>query len=227
MKASQACMTERTTNRGPEVLDLGLADYREVLELQRRLQEQRRAGEIGNTVLIVEHPSVITLGARRSANKLLIDPQELVRRHIDVVEIRRGGGTTAHNPGQVVFYPILYLQELGLGVSEYVRTLEEIGIGLLDRLGVKSRRRKGYPGLWVDGEKIASVGVRVSRFITYHGMAINIRNDLGIFDLMVPCGLDGVTMTSVTEQTGKTYEMEQVKGQLSALLLRHFQVPEA
>jgi len=200
------------------IRDCGAAEYRGVLELQGLLQERRRAGEIGDTVLIVEHPAVITLGARKTANRLLVDAAELARRGIDVVEIRRGGGATAHNPGQLVFYPIVHLQELRLGVNEYVRTLEAIGIKLLAGLGVESGRRKGYPGLWVSERKIASVGVRVSRFVTCHGMAINIQNDLSIFNFMVPCGLDGVVMTSAQKETGRTYDMGQVKEQLAGLL---------
>jgi lipoate-protein ligase B len=198
-----------------------VAEYRQVLELQGQLQEQRRAGRIGDTVLIVEHPAVITLGARKAFNKLLVDTQELAQRQIDVVEIRRGGGATAHNPGQLVFYPIVHLQELGLGVNEYVRMLEAIGIELLAALGVDSTRRKGFPGLWVGERKIASIGVRVSRFVTCHGMAINIQNDLSLFNFMVPCGLDGVVMTSAQKETGRTYDMGQVKEQLAALLHRH------
>ncbi len=192
-----------------------------MLELQGQLQEQRRAGLIGDTVLIVEHPPVITLGARKSANRLLADREELARRGIDLAEIRRGGGTTAHNPGQLVFYPILHLQELRLDINKYVRTLEAVGIELLAGLGVRSGRRKGFPGLWVGQKKIASIGVRVSRFVTCHGMAINIQNDLDIFDLMVPCGLDGVEMTSAQKETGRTYDMGRIKEQLATLLLQH------
>jgi len=205
------------------VRDCGLAPYREVLALQQQLQEQRRAGSIADTVLIVEHPPVITLGARKSANKLLASPEELAQRGIDVVEIRRGGGTTAHNPGQLVFYPILHLQELGLDVSTYVRTLEQIGIELLVELGVASERHKGLPGLWMGERKIASIGVRVSRFVTCHGMAINIQNDLSIFRYMVPCGLDGVVMTSARQETGGSYDMEQAKAKVTALLHRHIE----
>jgi lipoate-protein ligase B len=205
-----------------DIRDCRLAEYRAVLDLQQQLQEQRRAGSIGDTLLIVEHPPVITLGARRSANRLLVSDEELAHQNIDVVEIRRGGGATAHNPGQLVFYPILHLQELRLGVNEYVRTLEAIGIELLDGLGVRSDRRKGFPGLWVGQRKIASIGVRVSRFVTCHGMAINIQNDLSIFNAIVPCGLDGVTMTSAQQETGKSWDMATVKRQLATLLERRF-----
>jgi lipoate-protein ligase B len=131
------------------IIDCGLADYREVLQLQHQLREKRRRGEIPDTVLIVEHFPVITLGARQSANKVLTDRKDLAQRHIDVVDIRRGGGTTAHNPGQLVFYPILNLQELNLGISEYIRELESTGVELLEQLGVHAERQKGYPGLWV------------------------------------------------------------------------------
>ncbi len=203
------------------IRDCGLAAYREVLALQLDLQEQRRAGRIGDTVLVVEHPAVITLGARQSANKLLVSEAELRGRGIDLVEIRRGGGATAHNPGQLVFYPIVHLQQLRLDVNQYVRTLEAIGIELLAGLGVPSGRRQGFPGLWVGERKIASVGVRVSRSVTCHGMAINIQNDLSIFDFMIPCGLDGVVMTSVQKETGRTYEMSQIKERLAGLLQRY------
>ncbi len=209
---------ERTTAAALQVRDLGLADYREVLSLQQDLNRQRQAGQVGDMVLIVEHPPVVTLGARQSANKLLVGPEELTRRGIDVVEIRRGGGATAHNPGQLVFYPIVHLQRLGLGASEYVRTLEAIGIGVLAWAGVVAERQKGFPGLWADGRKIASIGVRVRRFVTYHGMAINICNDLSLFDAMVPCGLDGVEMTSVEKETGRPCDMASIKAYLTQLL---------
>ncbi len=204
------------------IIDYGLADYKKVLELQYRLRDERRRSEIPNTVLILEHHPVITLGARQSANKLLASKEDLAQKHIDIVDIRRGGGTTAHNPGQLVFYPILNLQHLNLGISEYIKELESIGAELLEQLGVHAERQKGFPGLWVGAEKIASIGVRVSRFIAYHGMAINIQNDLSIFDFITPCGLNDVEMTSVLKETGKRHSMSQIKEKLSQLLIRHF-----
>ena len=245
-----------------DIRDCGLADYRQVLKRQKQLHEKRQKAQIPNTVLIVEHPAVITLGARQSANKLLVTPEELARRNIDLVQIRRGGGVTAHNPGQLVFYPILDLRTLGLGINEYIRKLEAIGIELLAQLGVEARRQKGIPGLWVENRqdpdeqeltpqgkriksnsalfanssvkekrntqyaihntrKIASIGVRVSKFITYHGMAINIQNDLSIFDSIIPCGLDNVKITSVINETAKRHSIDQVKEKLYQLLIKH------
>ena len=206
-----------------QIRDCGIADYRQILQMQQLLREKRQQNEIPNTVLIVEHPAVITLGARQSSNRLLINRKDLEQKQIDVVEVRRGGGTTAHNPGQLVFYPILNLQKTGLGINKYIRELESIGAELLEQLGVHSERRKGAPGLWIGERKIASIGVRVSKFITYHGMAINIQNDLSIFDYIVPCGLDNVEMTSVLKETGKEHPMNQIKQKLTELLKEHFQ----
>ena len=222
----QNLVAEQDKNCLLQIRDCGLADYRQILQTQQLLREKRHQNEIPNTVLIVEHPAVITLGARQSSNKLLFSRDDLAQKHIDVVDVRRGGGTTAHNPGQLVFYPILNLQKTGLGINEYIRELEAIGAELLKQLGVHSTRRKGAPGLWIGEKKIASVGVRVSRSITYHGMAINIQNDLSIFEFIVPCGLDNVEMTSVLKETGKHHSMNQIKQKLAELLTEHFSSSE-
>jgi lipoic acid synthetase len=214
--------TENTKSTDLTIRDCGLTDYREILKLQHRLHEKRHRGQITDTALLVEHPPVITLGARQSANKLLANREDLAGQGIDTVDIRRGGGVTAHNPGQLVIYPILNLTALGLGVSEYIRELESVGIELLELLGVTVQRRKGFPGLWVGDKKIAAIGVRVSKAVTYHGMAINVHNDLSIFDYIVPCGLDGVKITSVLEETGRSCSMDRVKQVLSPLLVKHF-----
>ena len=227
MRLELACMC-RPKNKTCclRICDCGLVDYKPILQLQLDLCEKRKIGQIPNTVLIVEHNPVITLGARSSFNKLLVEKDELAEKQIEVVEIRRGGGSTAHNPGQLVFYPIVDLREIGLGVSEYVRSLEAIGIELLEQLGVNSDRRKGFPGLWIGEHKIASIGVRVKKSIAFHGMAININNDLSLFDTMIPCGLDGVEMTSVKNQTGKKSDMNDVKKMLGQILTKKWSSPE-
>ena len=208
------------------ICDCGLVDYKPILQLQLDLCKKRKIDQIPNTVLIVEHNPVITLGARSSFNKLLVEKEQLAEKQIEVVEIRRGGGSTAHNPGQLVFYPIVDLRQLNLGVGEYVRSLEAIGIELLEQLDVSSNRRKGFPGLWVGEQKIASIGVRVKKSITFHGMAININNDLSIFDTMIPCGLDGVEMTSVEKQIGKKSDMNDVKKNLGRIIVEKWSSPE-
>jgi lipoate-protein ligase B len=205
-----------------ETIDCGLAEYRKTLDLQMKLQEQRRSDQIPDTVLIVEHPPVITLGARRTANRFVVNEELIRTKNIDIIRTRRGGGITAHNPGQIVFYPILNLFRLHLGITEYISRLETVGQTLLERIGVKSESRKGYPGLWAGGEKIASIGIRISKGISRHGMAININNDLSIFDLFVPCGLEGIKMTSVLKETGKEFSMADVKYKLAHILREEF-----
>jgi lipoyl(octanoyl) transferase len=202
--------------------DCGLTRYSDALKFQSALLEHRQKNGVSNTVLLLEHKPVITLGARESENKLLVSQDDLKEKGIDVETVGRGGGTTAHNPGQIVIYPIIDIKSLDLGVNEYIRELEEIGIELLTQFDIKSRRKKGYPGLWVGEKKIGSVGVKVKKWITFHGMAININNDLGIFENIVPCGLEGVEITNVLKETGKEYPMPDVKQRLAKLCMKHF-----
>ncbi|MHC5179901.1 MAG: lipoyl(octanoyl) transferase LipB [Planctomycetota bacterium] len=208
-----------------DIIDLGTKPYAEVLDLQLDLCQKRQTDEIDNTVLIVEHPAVISLGARKSENKLLADEGLIREQGIELVHVGRGGGTTAHNPGQLVFYPIIKLKSLKLDVTEYIRSLEQVGIELLQWIGVQSGRRKGFPGLWIGQKKIASIGVQLKKWVSFHGMAININNDLSIFEHIVPCGLDDVVITSVEKETGKPADMEAVKNELEKLCRRSFISP--
>ncbi|MBC8377859.1 MAG: lipoyl(octanoyl) transferase LipB [Planctomycetes bacterium] len=214
---------EQTTDTIPlDIRDCGLLGYEQTLQMQLQLCAQRQNDEIDNTVLIVEHPAVITLGARKSENKLLADENTIAAQGIELVRVGRGGGTTAHNPGQLVFYPIIKLKSLRLDVNAYVRSLEQIGIELLNSLGIESDRRKGFPGLWIVEKKIASIGVQLKKWVSFHGMAININNDLSIFDSIVPCGLEKVVITSVQKETGQQADMNAVKTKLSELCLEYW-----
>jgi lipoate-protein ligase B len=204
-----------------QIIDCGLAAYAQVLRQQEQLHAQRAAGRVEDTVLVCEHLPVITLGARKNANKLLASPDSIAGQGIEIMEVTRGGGATAHNPGQLVLYPIVDLRTRGLSAGEYVRTLETIGLELLEAFGLRARTRKGLPGLWVDERKIASIGVRISKAVTFHGMAVNLQNDLGIFHLLVPCGLEGVAMTSLLHETGKAPPMTAAKEKLTDLLMQH------
>ena len=203
------------------IRDCGVMRYGDVLREQQDLCKQRQEDKICNTVLLVEHEPVITLGARKSENKLLTSEHELKKEGIEVVKVGRGGGTTAHNPGQLVVYPIGKLRSLGLGVNEYVRELESIGIEVFEHFGIKCGRRKGYPGLWVCESKIGSIGVQVKRGVTLHGMALNINNYLGIFANIVPCGIEKVVMTSWMKETGGETGLEDVKEKTSELCRSH------
>jgi lipoyl(octanoyl) transferase len=200
-----------------EIRDCGLMPYREALALQQDLCRQRQVDQIGNVALLVEHPAVITLGVRQKDNRLLTDESQLSRRGIEVVAIRRGGAATAHNPGQIVCYPIVKLKEIGLGVTDFVHRLEDAGIELLRRFGLESGTRKGYPGIWVSDRKIGSIGVQVQKWVTIHGIAINICNNLSIFEAIVPCGLEGVMMTSLEKETGRIENMAKVKVELGRI----------
>lgn len=209
---------ENSISNKLDIRDCGQADYKSILDMQLDLVKKRKCDEICDTVLMVEHPAVITRGARQSANRFISDVDFICEQGIQIVDVRRGGGATAHNPGQLVFYPVMKLANCG--VNQYIRQLESIGIELLKELGVVSCRKKGFPGLWIQEKKIASVGVRVSKSVTYHGMAINIYNDLEIFSHIVPCGLDGVEVTSVYKETGIEKSMQRTKNILKKLLLK-------
>lgn len=215
-------MTDTNESLPLIIRDCGLMPYTEALDLQMGLCASRIADAINNTVLIVEHPPVITRGARQSENKLLTSEAAIAAKGIELLSVGRGGGTTAHNPGQLVFYPILKLKSLHLDVTAYIRTLEQIGIDLLATLGIQAARVKGKPGLWIGEKKIASLGVQLKKWVSFHGMAININNDLSIFGHFVPCGLDGVVMTSALQETQTDIDMQTVKNRLSELLQSAF-----
>jgi len=204
------------------IIDCGLKDYQSVLVLQENAHQNLLADTGNDTIFIVEHPPVITLGARDSANKLAKDAEAIKQAGIEIFQIRRGGGTTAHNPGQLVIYPIINLKKHLLGVSDFVHTLEKIGIELLAELGLACCTKKGFPGLWIEDRKIASIGVQIKKWITSHGIAININNDLSIFDLIVPCGLENVKMTSVQKELGRKIDMKTAKKILKKILLKYF-----
>lgn len=187
------------------IMDLGQRPYREVLELQRTLCRERVAGERQeDLLLLVEHPPVITLGRGTRPTSLPLPAAALAARQIDVVEVERGGDVTFHGPGQLVGYPIIDLQRHRADLHWYLRQLEEVLIGALARVDVPAERVAGLTGVWTRGRKIASIGIHVKQWVTIHGFALNVRTDLRYFDLIVPCGIDGVVMTSVAAERGPT-----------------------
>ena len=186
------------------VWDLGRRPYGEVLELQRQLCRRRMAGDLGDDVLLlVEHDPVITLGRGTRAASVPIPPAELERRGIPVFEVERGGDVTYHGPGQLVGYPVLDLQHHRPDLHWYLRQLEAAIISGLGALGIAANRHPGQTGVWTGGRKIASIGIHVKQWVTFHGFALNVSTDLTPFDLIVPCGIPGVTMTSVAQELGR------------------------
>ena len=194
------------------VLDLGRRPYGEVLELQRALCRQRMAGELQeDLLLLVEHDPVITLGRGTRPSSLLLPPAELARRGFEVAEVERGGDVTYHGPGQLVGYPILDLREHREDLHWYLRQLEGALIAALAALGVAAERSPGLTGVWTQGRKIASLGIHVKQWVTFHGFALNVSTDLRAFEAIVPCGIEGVVMTSVAAERahGEAAEGEQ------------------
>lgn len=183
------------------VENLGRRPYTEVLELQRDLRRRRIEGHLGDDVLLlVEHPAVVTLGRGTRASSLPIPPAELERRGVEVVEVERGGDVTFHGPGQLVGYPILDLRRHRPDLHWYLRSLEDVLIRALGGMDIEADRNPGLTGVWTAGRKIASIGIHVKQWVTLHGFALNVTNDLDPFDLIVPCGIRQVVMTSVAEE---------------------------
>jgi lipoate-protein ligase B len=193
---------------------LGVVPYEVALNLQRRLMQARAGGKIGDVLLLLQHPSVFTIGRFRGGEDITVPPQTLVRDGIAVFHTNRGGGITYHGPGQLVGYPILNLKENGLDVREYIRKLETAIIKLLLALGIQGHRVAEYPGVWVGEKKVCSIGIHVSHNITTHGFALNVTNDLRYFKYVRPCGLPGEVMTSVSELLGHWVGMKTIIGEL-------------
>jgi lipoyl(octanoyl) transferase len=184
------------------VIDLGLVPYREALELQRALCRARQTTLPEDVLLLTEHPDVVTLGRGTQASSLPLDAEALEDRGYEVVEVERGGDVTYHGPGQLVGYPIFDLTEHRQDLHWYLRQLEAVIIDALDVVGVHGERVEGLTGVWTSGRKIASIGVHVKRWVTFHGFALNVSTDLSRFENIVPCGIDGVVMTSVASERG-------------------------
>ena len=183
--------------KGLEVIAAGTIPYAEALDWQRQLAEDRIAGRLAHDVLLLlEHPPVVTLG-RNSHAAHLLRPQG-----IEVFEVERGGDVTFHGPGQLVGYPILDLHGYKQDLHWYLRTLEQALIEALGILGIPAERNPGLTGVWTCGRKIASIGIHVKQWVTWHGFALNVTTDLADFDRIVPCGIQGVEMTTVQKERG-------------------------
>ncbi|MFO7639113.1 MAG: lipoyl(octanoyl) transferase LipB [bacterium] len=186
------------------LLEPGRVDYSRALALQRRLVEQRRRDEIPDTLVLLEHPPVITIGRNADRRNLLVTEQELARRGVELHQVERGGDVTFHGPGQLVGYPVFRLRGGAIGVRRFVELVEQALIRALAGLGVTAGLNPGGIGVWVGPRKLASLGVAVRRGVTFHGFALNVTTDLDWFRLMNPCGMGRVEMTSVEREGGRT-----------------------
>ena len=202
-------------------IDLGRREYRQVWTLQQELVAQRQRGEIEDTLVLVEHPDVITLGRRLSAPANVVAPGD-----IPVVEIERGGDVTYHGPGQLVGYPILALDGDERDLHAYLRNLEEALIGVCADVGLAGGRKAGWTGVWIGERKVASLGIAVRKWVTMHGFALNVSTDLARFAAINPCGLDAAVMTSLARECGRAVTLDEVKplavARLSSVLGRDF-----
>ena len=203
---------------GAYLYELGVTPYREALAIMQELAAARNQQAIPDTVMLLEHEPVITLGSRAVRDEELpMHGEEYASRGIEVVEVGRGGRSTYHGPGQLVCYPILDLTSRGRDLRRYVRALEETVIATLADLGIEGRTLDGphASGVWVDDRKIASLGVRCARWVTSHGVALNVDSDLGVYELFDACGLGGARFTSVARETGRPVTTADVRGPLA------------
>ena len=200
------------------VEQLGLVDYAAALELQSERVEQRKAGAIPDTLLLLEHPHVYTLGRNARQENILASPEWLASRGAQVFHTDRGGDVTYHGPGQLVGYPILDLTQHRRDISWYMRSLEEVFIRTARDWGIEAGRSPGAAGVWVGNDKLAAMGVHLSRWVTSHGFALNVNTDLRYFEWIVPCGLRDKGVTSLCKLLGRAVEMEEV----TELVVEHF-----
>ena len=199
------------------VCDLGVVPYAEALELQRAVARARISGAFADDVLLlVEHPPVVTLGRSSKNEHLLASPELLAARGVELHEVERGGDVTFHGPGQLVGYPIIDLKRHKQDLHWYLRQVEEALIRALAEFDLEGERSAGFTGVWTGGRKIASIGVHARDWVVWHGFALNVTTDLSWFDLIVPCGIDQVQMTSVADALRRAHSADASAAQLEA-----------
>lgn len=208
------------------LVDLGQVDYAAAYALQQQLVERRRGGSPADDLFLqVEHPATFTLGRRGSRGNLMVGEEYLRQRGIPLVHIERGGDITYHGPGQLVLYPILHLHQAGMSVSPYVELLEEVMLRLAALCGVVAARDPRNHGVWVGGCKLGSVGIAIRRGIAFHGLALNVDINLTPFSWVNPCGLSGVSMTSLSRELGRPLALATVGSEIPGVLGEVFARP--
>ncbi len=196
------------------VVDLGLVSYEKAYDLQRKLHKFRREGRIDDVLILLEHEPVVTIGRGGERHNILVSDELLQSKGIRVFEIDRGGDVTLHCPGQLVGYPILDLKIYGKNIHKYLRNLEEVIIRSLKVYEIDGQRIENHTGVWVGEKKIASIGIGIKGWITFHGFSLNINSDLSYFSLIRPCGFESRTVTSMSEILGSRVEPKDFRHQL-------------
>lgn len=209
-----------------QVLRLGLVPYREALDRQIALVAERVSQSIPDTLVLLEHPPVVTLGRAKTTENLRVSPEMLQQQGIAFVEVTRGGDVTYHAPGQLVGYPIFDLTQHGRDVLQFCRRVEAALIGVLDAHGIPARAVPGKAGVWVGDRKIASMGVSLRRWVTFHGFALNVTTDLAGFQVIRPCGEDPEVMTSMAKELGRPVDLSTVCTEVIGAFQRTFQFGE-
>lgn len=201
------------------VVRAGCVRYAEALARQRESAEALRAGRSGETLYLLTHPPVVTMGRRATEDHVLFSREELAARGVEIAETDRGGDVTFHGPGQVVGYPILDLRRRGLGAHTYLRFLETVLIGVLATYGIDAFRDPLHTGVWTSHGKIAAMGIRVSAGVSLHGFALNANTDLAYFGLIVPCGIQGRAVASMQQILGRAVDVEELMDRIEAAFL--------
>jgi lipoyl(octanoyl) transferase len=212
--AMRACAIPRVC----EARMLGMVSYSEALALQERALDELRSGRSPEKLFLLEHPHVFTLGRAANAANILLNQQQLQARSIEVHHTGRGGDVTYHGPGQLVGYPIIDLKPDRCDVHRYVRDIEEVIIRAIADFGIIGTRVAGLTGVWIGEEKIAAIGVRIARWITSHGFALNVNTDLSYFRMIIPCGIADKGVTSISRILGRNVDMREV----AQVITKHF-----
>ncbi|MCK5125828.1 MAG: lipoyl(octanoyl) transferase LipB [candidate division Zixibacteria bacterium] len=203
-------------------VNLGQIKYQQAWEIQKKLVKLRYELKIPDCLIVCEHDPVITMGRGTDKNNLLVSKEALQEKGIDLCEVERGGDITFHGPGQIILYPIVDLKNREKDSHKYLRDLESVAIKALDKLGMKAEIKKGLTGIWVNDQKIGAIGVALSRWVTYHGMALNVNTDLDHYRLIIPCGITEYPVGSVSEILSKTINIDNIKELLVENFVRYF-----
>ncbi len=203
-------------------LDLGLMPYEPAFAIQERILEARMRDRLPSTIILQENSSVFTIGRSGSRSNILASADELQRLGIEVLEVNRGGDITYHGPGQLIVSPLLYLGDVDLNANQYLHRLEDVLIDLLSTFGIRTYKKKDYPGVWWNQAKIGAVGIAVKHGYTFHGFSLNVNLDLAPFNLINPCGVSQMLITSLHQILGHEIPMAEIKEKLHEIMMETF-----